>query len=39
MAIARMIGNAVPPQMAKKIGKSLLQNWLKWQNSRPAQEP
>jgi DNA (cytosine-5)-methyltransferase 1 len=36
--IARMIGNAVPPQMAKKIGKSFLQTWNKWQNSKQEQE-
>lgn len=31
--IARMIGNAVPPKMAKNIGISLMKNWQEWQNS------
>ncbi|MBI2722476.1 MAG: DNA cytosine methyltransferase [Bacteroidetes bacterium] len=32
--IARMIGNAVPPEMAKKIGESFLKNRNTWQNSK-----
>ena len=36
--IARMIGNAVPPEMAKKLGKSFLKHWNKWENSKQRQE-
>ena len=37
-AIATMIGNAVPPKLAKAIGKSLKQHWQLWQNSKQEQE-
>ena len=32
--IATMIGNAVPPKLAKAIGQSLKEHWDKWQNSK-----
>jgi DNA (cytosine-5)-methyltransferase 1 len=31
--IATMIGNAVPPKLAEALGKSILNQWTKWQNS------
>ena len=36
-AIATMIGNAVPPKLAKAIGQSLKEYWDKWQNSKQEQ--
>ena len=33
-----MIGNAVPPKLAEAIGKSLIEYWNKWQNSKQGQE-
>jgi DNA (cytosine-5)-methyltransferase 1 len=32
-AIATMIGNAVPPKLAKAIGESIIKFWSKWLNS------
>ncbi|MEX2438044.1 MAG: DNA cytosine methyltransferase, partial [Candidatus Babeliales bacterium] len=37
-AIATMIGNAVPPKLAKAIGQSLKEHWIIWQNSKREQE-
>lgn len=34
---ARMIGNAVPPKYAEAVGKSILNNHIKWQNSKQEQ--
>lgn len=36
--IATMIGNAVPPRLAEAIGKSILNQWTKWQNSLQGHE-
>lgn len=35
--IATMIGNAVPPKLAKVIGESIKQHWQLWQNSKQEQ--
>ncbi len=37
-AIATMIGNAVPPKLAKAIGLSIQEHWNKWHNSEQRQE-
>lgn len=37
-AIATMIGNAVPPNLAKAIGLSIKNHWNKWQLSKQKQE-
>lgn len=36
--IATMIGNAVPPKLAKAIGETILEHWYKWQNLKQEQE-
>jgi DNA (cytosine-5)-methyltransferase 1 len=35
--IATMIGNAVPPKLAEAIGLSIINHWVKWQNSKQEQ--
>lgn len=37
-AIATMIGNAVPPKLAKAIGETILEHWTKWHNLKQEQE-
>ena len=37
-AIARQIGNAVPPEMARRVGMSIRNHHIEWQNSRQEQE-
>ena len=37
--IATMIGNAVPPRLAEALGKCILKQWTKWQNSLQEREP
>lgn len=37
-AIATMIGNAVPPNLAKAIGVSIKNHWQKWQHLKQKQE-
>lgn len=32
--VAKMIGNAVPPKLARAIGVSLLEHWTRWQDSK-----
>lgn len=36
-AIATMIGNAVPPNLAKAIGATIFENWKLWHNSKQEQ--
>ena len=36
--IAKQIGNAVPPELARRIGKSIIDHWNEWQNSERKQE-
>jgi len=36
-AIATMIGNAVPPKLAKAIGATILEHWNIWHNSKQEQ--
>jgi DNA (cytosine-5)-methyltransferase 1 len=36
--IATMIGNAVPPKLAKAIGITIKQHWIEWQLSRQKRE-
>jgi DNA (cytosine-5)-methyltransferase 1 len=33
-----MIGNAVPPNLAKAIGATIFENWKLWHNSKQGQE-
>jgi DNA (cytosine-5)-methyltransferase 1 len=37
--IAKQIGNAVPPEYAKRIGKAIIDNHIEWQNSKQEPEP
>lgn len=37
-AVATMIGNAVPPKLAKAIGVTIFEHWKLWHNSRQEQE-
>lgn len=36
--IATMIGNAVPPKLAKAIGLTIKQHWIEWQHSKQKRE-
>ena len=38
-AIARIIGNAVPPLYAKSIGKAIIENHSQWESLKQEQEP
>lgn len=37
-AIATMIGNAVPPKLAKAVGETIFEYWKLWHNSKQEQE-